>query len=37
MKNKNILITGSEGLIGKNLTNFLKKDHNILRLDIAKM
>ena len=37
MKNKNILITGSEGLIGKNLTNFLKKkDHNILRLDIAK-
>ena len=37
MKNKNILITGSEGLIWKNLTNFLKKkDHNILRLDIAK-
>ena len=25
MENKNILITGSEGLIGKNLISFLKK------------
>lgn len=37
MENKNILITGSEGLIGKNLISFLKKkNHNIFKLDVVK-
>ena len=37
MKNKNIIITGSEGLIGKSLTEHFKKlKANIFRIDIKK-
>ena len=31
---KTIVITGSEGLIGKKLVDHLKKQYNILKLDI---
>ena len=30
-----IIITGSEGLIGKQLQNHLQKKHKILKLDIS--
>ncbi len=37
MKNKNIIITGSEGLIGKSLSEYFKKAKaNIFRIDINK-
>lgn len=34
MKNKNILITGANGFIGRNLINILDKDNNIYSIDI---
>ena len=30
-----IIITGSEGLIGKELVNYLQKKHKILKLDLS--
>ena len=30
-----IIITGSEGLIGKELVNHLQKNHQILKLDLS--
>jgi len=30
-----IIITGSEGLIGKQLTNYLSRTNNVLKLDLV--
>ena len=37
LSNKNILIFGSEGLIGKKICEIIKKDGNIIRADIKKI
>ena len=29
-----IIITGSEGLLGKEISKFLEKDNNIIKLDL---
>ena len=34
-KNLKIIVTGSEGLIGKQLTNFLQENNEIIRLDLS--
>ena len=34
MRLKKIIITGSEGLIGKELVGYLQKEHKILKLDL---
>ena len=30
-----IIITGSEGLLGKEITTYLKKEHEVTRLDLV--